>query len=91
MVDLRRQVELGSAPSPPLNQQAGNDRFQIPIYFGERSTLPRFLKRFYTGAPSSQSEDALHHSHPIIMTRDNSRRELDIEYDRHIVTQSLTV
>ena len=32
MVELRRQLELGSAPSPPLNQQAaGNDRFPIPI------------------------------------------------------------
>ena len=48
MVNLRRQVELGSAPLPPLNQQAGNDRFPIPIYSGERSTLSRFLRLFYT-------------------------------------------
>ena len=47
MVHLRRQVELGSAPSPPLNQQAGIDRFPIPIYSRERSTLLRFLKLFY--------------------------------------------
>ena len=32
LVELRRQGELGSAPSPPLNQQAGNGRFPIPIY-----------------------------------------------------------
>ena len=48
MVNLRRQVEIGSVPSPPLNQQAGNDRFPIPIYSGERSSLSRFLKLFYT-------------------------------------------
>ena len=48
MVNLRKQVELGSAPSPPLNQQAGNDRFPIPIYSGQRSILSRFLKLFYT-------------------------------------------
>ena len=48
-VGLRRQVELSSAPSPPLNQQAGNDRFPIPIYSGERSTLPNFLKTFLRG------------------------------------------
>ena len=48
MVELQRQVELGSSPSPPLNQLAENDRFSIPIYSGKRSTLPRFSKRFYT-------------------------------------------
>ena len=31
IINLRRQVELGSARLPPLNQQAGNDRFPIPI------------------------------------------------------------
>ena len=46
MIYLRRQVELGSAPLPPQNQQAVNDRFPIPIYAGERSTLSRFLKSF---------------------------------------------
>ena len=30
MVELRRQVELGSAPSPLLNQQAGNDKTPDP-------------------------------------------------------------
>ena len=77
MVELRIQVELGSAPSPLLNQQAGNDRLPILIHSGERSTLPRFLQLFYTRALSSQSEDALNHSRPIIMTGDNSRRELE--------------
>ena len=85
IINLRRQVELSSAPSPPLNQQAGNDRFPIPSYSGERSTLSRFLKLFYTWALSSQSEDALNHSRPIIMLRDNSRRELEREYGRQIV------
>ena len=41
---LKRQVERGSAPLPPQNQQAGTDRFPIPMYFGERSSLSRFLK-----------------------------------------------
>ena len=91
MINLRRQVELGSAPLPPLNQLAGNDRFPIPIYFGERSTLSRFLKLFYTWALSSQSEDTLNHSRPVIMTEDNSRREFEREYGRQIVAQSLTV
>ena len=61
MVELKRQVVLGSAPSPPLNQQAGNNRFPIPIYSGERSTLSRFLKIFYAWALSSQSGHALNH------------------------------
>ena len=61
MVELKRQVVLGSAPSAPLNQQAGNDRFPIPIYSGERSTLSWFLKIFYAWALSSQSGDALNH------------------------------
>ena len=91
MVDLRRQVERGSAPLLPQNQQAGTDRFPIPMYSGERISLSRFLKRLYTWALSSQSEDALSHSCPVIMTGDSSRRELEREYDRHIVAQSLTV
>ena len=91
MVNLRRQVELGSAPLPPLNQQAGNDRVPIPIYSGDCNTLSRLLKLFYTWALSSQSEDALSHSRPIIMTGDNSCRELEREYGRQIAAQSLTV
>ena len=91
MINLRTQAELGSAPSPALNQQAGDDRFPIPIYSGERSTLSRFLKLFYTWALSSQSENALNHSRPIIRTGDNSRRELERESGRHIMAQSLTV
>ena len=58
---------------------------------GERNSLSRFLKHFHTWALSSQSEDALSHSCPVIMTGDRSRRELEIEYGRHIVAQSLTV
>ncbi|CAM9248486.1 unnamed protein product, partial [Ascophyllum nodosum] len=91
MADLRRQVERGSAPLPSQNQQAGTDRFPIPMYSGERNSLSRFLKHFYTWALSSQSEDALSHSCPVIMTGDKSRRELEREYGRHIVAQSLTV
>ena len=91
MADLRRQVERGSAPLPSPNQQAGIDRFPIPMYSGERNSLSRFLKHFYTWTLSSQSEDALSHSCPVIMTGDKSRRELEIEYGRLIVTQSLTV
>ena len=79
MVELRRQVELSSAPLPPLNQQAGNDRFPIPIYSGERSTLSNFLKLFYAWAVSFQPEDALSHRRPIIMTGGISRRELERE------------
>ena len=92
MVNLRKQVELGSAPSPPLNQQAGNDRFPIPIYSGQRSILSRFLKLFYTWALSSKSEDALTHSQPIVMTTAKSRTELEMEYGRQrSVEQSLVV
>ena len=91
MAGLRRQVERGSAPLPSQNQQVGTDRFPIPMYSGERNSLSRFLKHFYTWALSSQSEDALSHSCPVIMTRDKSRRQLEREYDRHIVAQSLTV
>ena len=91
MIHLKRQVERGSAPLPSQNQQAGTDRFPIPMYPEERSSLSRFLKVFYTWVLSSQSEDALNHSRPIIMTGDNSRRELEREYGRQIVAQSLTV
>ena len=90
MVELRGQVELGSAPSPPLNQQAGNDRFPIPMYSGERGTLSRFLKLFYTWALSNKSEDALNHSRAVIMTTKKSRSELEVEYGRN-VEQSLVV
>ena len=86
MVELRRQIESRSVPSLPLNQQAGNDRFPIPIYSGERSTLPRLLKPFYIWALLSQSEDTLNHICPIIMTGDNSRRELERECGSQIMT-----
>ena len=91
MTDLKRQVERGSAPLPPQIQKAGTDRFPIPMYSGERNSLSRFLKHFYTWALSSQSEDALNHSRPIIMTEDSSRGELEKECGRQIVAQSLTV
>ena len=52
MADLRRQVERGSTPSPSQNQQAGT--FPIPMYSGDRNSLSRFLKHFYTWALSSQ-------------------------------------
>ena len=40
MTNLRRQVERGSAALPPQqNQQAGTDRFPIPMYSGERNSL----------------------------------------------------
>ena len=91
MAYLRRQVGRCSAPLPSQNQQAGTDRFPIPMYSGERNSLSRFLKHFYTWALSSQSEDALRHSCPVIMTGDKSRREMEREYGRHIVAQSLTV
>ena len=50
MTNLKSQVERGSAPLTPLNQQVGTDRFPIPMYFGERGSLSRFLKLFYTWA-----------------------------------------
>ena len=90
IVELRRQGELGLAPSPPLNQQARNNIFPISIHSGEGSTLPRFLNFFYW-VLSSQSEDTLNHSHPIIMIGDNSRRELERECGTHIVAPSLIV
>ena len=74
---------------PSQNQLAGT--FPIPMYSGERSSLSRFLKQFHTSALSSRSEDALSNSRPVILTGDKSRRELEIEYGRQIVAQSLTV
>ena len=61
------------------------------MYSGERSGLSRFLKQFHTWALSSRSEGALSHSCPVIVSGDKSRRELEIEYGRQIVAQSLTV
>ena len=89
MADLRRQGKRGSTPLPSQNQQAGT--FPIPMYSGERSSLSRFLKQFHTWALSPRSEDALSNSRPVILTGDKSRRELEIEYGRQIVAQSLTV
>ena len=89
MADLRRQVGRGSTPLLSQNQQA--ETFPIPMYSGERSSLSRFLKQFHTWALSSRSEDALSNSRPVILTGDKSRRELEIEYGRQIVAQSLTV
>ena len=61
------------------------------MYSGERNSLSRFLKHFYTWALSSRSEDTMSHSCPVIMTGDKSRRELEIEYGTQIVAHSLTV
>ena len=91
MTNLKRQVERGPAPLPSQNQQAGTDRFPIPMYSGERSSLSRFLKLFYTWALSHKTEDALSNGRPVIMTSKKSRSELEIEYGRRDVEQSLVV
>ena len=88
MTNLRRQVERGSAPLAPQNQQAGTDRFPFPIYSGELSTMSRFLKLFYTWALLHKSEDALSYSRPVIMTTNKSRSGLEIEDGRRNVEQS---
>ena len=88
---MRRRVEIGSAPSPTLNQQAGNDKYPIPMNSGERSILSRFLKRFYTWVLSYISEDVLNDSRPVVMTTKKSRTELEIEYGRQNVEQPLVV
>ena len=80
-----RHVALGSAPSPRLNQQAGNDKSPIPTYSGERSTLLRSHKRFYRWALSHQSEDALNHSRPVLMTAKKFHIELEKKSDGRIV------
>ena len=91
MMNLRRQVERGSAALPPQNQQAGTKRFPILMYSVERNSLSRFLKLFYPWALSHKSEDALSYSRPIIMTSKKSRSELEREYGRRDVEQSLVV
>ena len=91
MTNLKRQVERGSVPLPPQNQQAGSDRFPIPMYSGECNSLSRFLKLFYTWALSHKSEDTLSYSRPVVMTSKKSRSELEREYGRRDVEQSLVV
>ena len=91
MADLRRQVERGSASMSPQNQQAGTDKFPIPMYSGERNSLPRFLKLFSSWALSHISEDALSYSRPVIMTSKTSRSELEGEYGRRDVERPLVV
>ena len=91
MTTLKRQAERGSAPLPPQNQQVGTDRFPIPMFSGKRSSLSRFLKLSYTWARSHKSEDALSYSRPVIMTSNKSRSELEIEYGRRDVEESLVV
>ena len=91
MTNLKRLVERGSAPLPPQNQQAGTDRFPIPMYSGERSSLSMFLKLLYTSALSHKAEHALSYSRPVIMTSKKSGSELEIEYGRRDLEQSLVV
>ena len=91
MTNLKRQVERGSAPLPPQNQQAGTDRFPIPMYSGERSSLSMFLRLLNTWALSHKAEGALSYSRPVIMTSKKSRSELEIEYGWRNVEQSLVV
>ena len=91
MADLRRQVERGSASMPPQNQQAGTDKFPIPMYSGERNSLPRFLKLFYSWALSHRPEDTLSYSRPVVMTSKKPRSELGGEYGRRDVERSLVV
>ena len=76
---------------PSQNQQAGTERFLISIYSGERSTLSRFLKLFYTCVLSHKSEDELSYSRPVIMTTKKSRAELEVDCGRRNVEQSLVV
>ena len=61
------------------------------MYSGERNSLFRFLKLFYTWALSHKSEDALSYSRPIIMASKKSRSELEKEYGRRGVEQTLVV
>ena len=62
------------------------------MHSGERNSLSRFLKLFYTWALSHKSEDALSYSRPVIMASKKSRSELEIEYGRRDdVEQSLVV
>ena len=61
------------------------------MYSGERSSLSRFLIFFYTWALSHKSEDALYYSRPVVMTTKKSRSELEVEYGRRNVEQSLVV
>ena len=89
MADLRRQIERGLTPSPSQNQQAGT--FPIPMYSGERHSLPRFLKLFYSWALFHISEDTLSYSRPVIMTSNKSRSEREGEYGRRDVERSLVV
>ena len=91
MTNLRRQVERGSAAMPSQNQQDGTDRFPIPMFSGERNSLSKFLKLFYTWALSHKSEDALSYSRPLIVTSKKSRSELEREYGRRDVERSLVV
>ena len=76
---------------PPQNQQAGTDGFPTPMYSGERNSLPRFLKLFYSWALSHRSEDAFSYSRPVIMTSKKSRSELEGEYGRRDVERLLAV
>ena len=91
MTNLKRQVERASASLPPQNQQAGTDRFPIPMYSGERNSLSRFLNLFYTWALSHKSGNALSYSRPVMITSKKSRSELEIEHGRRDVEQSLVL
>ena len=58
---------------------------------GERSSLSRFLNIFYTWTVSDKSKDALSYSRPVIMTSKKPRSELETEYSRRDVEQSLVI
>ena len=61
------------------------------MYSEERSSLSRLLNLFYTWALSHKSQDVLYYSRPVIMTTKQSRSELEVEYGRRNVEQSLVV
>ena len=60
-------------------------------YILENVDRSRLFNLFYTWALSHKSQDALYYSRPVIMTTKKSRSELEVDYGRRNVEQSLVV
>ena len=85
-----RQARLNT-PSPNLSRgPVEGSKLPVPIYSGDRSTLPNFLKLFETCTLARDAENVLVTSEPIRVVG-KERVALDNAHGREKVNQSIAV
>ena len=78
-------------PSPTLSRgPAGGSRVPVPVYSGDRSTSPNFLKLFQTWTLAHDAKNAFVTSEPIRVVG-KERVELNNAHGREKVNQSIAV